>query len=106
METPSRRLPDTERGRLLPREQVRIREIGARYGATNLRVFGSVARGEDGPDSDIDIAADLPEDITLLGLAGLVRKLTDLLEVEVDVVPARSLRPRVAADLETDGILL
>lgn len=99
-------LPDTPRGRALRRHRRAIRGIAARYGATNLRVFGSVVRGDDGPDSDIDIAADLPDDVSLVGLAGFVREIADLVNGKVDLIPARSLRPSVAADLEREGIPL
>lgn len=99
-------LPHTPRGELLRRRRAAVREIAAQYGATNLRVFGSVARGDDGPDSDIDIAADLPDSTSLFDLAGLRNDLSDLLEASVDVVPTRSLRPGVAADVERDAVAL
>lgn len=99
-------LPDTPRGRLLKRHRSEIRDIAARRGARDPRVFGSVARGDDGPESDIDVAIEIPDDFTLIDLVGLARELTELLGVRVDVVPARSLRPGVAAGLEADGVAL
>jgi len=99
-------LPDTTRGRLLRRRRAAIREVADRHGVSNLRVFGSVARGDDGPDSDVDIAVDLPESISLIGLAGIAREITERLGVEVDLVPAHTLHPEVAEDLEREGILL
>ncbi len=99
-------LPHTPRGELLRRRRSAIHDIAARYGARNLRVFGSVARGDDGPGSDIDIVADLPESMSLFELAGLRNDLSDLLEAPVDVVPTRSLRAGVAADVARDAVAL
>jgi predicted nucleotidyltransferase len=75
---------------------------------TAFHPFGSsaVARGDDGPESDIDIAAELPSTISLIGLAGLRRELSDLLGVPVDVVPTSGLRRAVAADLDREGVSL
>ncbi|HEY9563649.1 MAG TPA: nucleotidyltransferase domain-containing protein [Nocardioides sp.] len=56
------------------------------------RVFGSVARGEDEPGSDVDLLVDFTEEATLLDEVGLRLALRDLLRVEVDVVAADSLR--------------
>ena len=85
-------LPDTKLGRRLRRRRRAITEIAARRGAHHVRVFGSVARGEDGEGSDIDLLVDLDPDVGLVGLAGLTRELRELLDVRVDVVPASSLK--------------
>jgi predicted nucleotidyltransferase len=69
--------------------------VAERRGARNVRVFGSVARGDDGPTSDVDLLVDLDEDVSLLGLTGLGNELSDLLGVSVDVVPASMLKPRL-----------
>ncbi|PKQ29168.1 MAG: hypothetical protein CVT60_06765 [Actinobacteria bacterium HGW-Actinobacteria-10] len=61
----------------------------------NVRVFGSVARGDAEPDSDIDILVDPLPRASLLGLAGFGLALESLLDVSVDVVPARSLKPLI-----------
>lgn len=76
-----------------------IAEILERYGATSPRLFGSVARGDAGPHSDIDLLVDL----TLAGgnpvlrLSGLAEELSGLLEVKVEVVTEALLREPVAA---------
>jgi len=80
--------------------------VAARHGATNLRLFGSVACGQDGSHSDVDLVVDLPETTSLLELIALRRELAELLGTSVDVVPARSLRPEVAAEIERDAIRL
>jgi predicted nucleotidyltransferase len=64
-------------------------------GATNVRVFGSVARGEDGPSSDIDLLVDFPQGTTLLTVIGLELALRELLGVDVDLGPADALRPEM-----------
>ncbi len=77
-----------------------------RHGASNLRVFGSVARGEDRPDSDVDLLVDLAPGTGLVGLATLERELQEILHVDVDLCPADSLKPRVRADAERKAIPL
>ncbi|MGH3941582.1 MAG: nucleotidyltransferase family protein [Pseudonocardiaceae bacterium] len=98
--------PDTPLGQVVRRCRADLRAVAARYGATNLRLFDSVARGQDEPCSDVDLVVDLPETTSLLELIALRRELTELLGVAVDVVPARSLRPEFAAEIERDAIRL
>ncbi|MBU0681461.1 MAG: nucleotidyltransferase family protein [Proteobacteria bacterium] len=61
------------------------------YGARNVRVFGSVARGEEEADSDIDILVELDEGRSLLDLGGLLMDLQKLLGRKVDVVTEKGL---------------
>lgn len=98
--------PDTVLGGVVRRHRSAVRSVAARHGASNVRLFGSVARGEEEPDSDIDLVVDVPETISLLELIALRRELTELLDAPVDVVPVRSLRPDVAAAIEREAILL
>ena len=72
-----------------------ILEVAARNGALNVRVFGSVARGEERPDSDIDFRVNLESGRSLLDLARLLRELATLLDRPVDVVTEGGLRPRI-----------
>jgi len=58
-----------------------------------LRVFGSVARGEEGPDSDIDLIADFSDRIGFFGLMRFERELASLLERPVDLVTEAGLSP-------------
>jgi len=60
--------------------------LAARYGASNVRVFGSVARGEAGPDSDLDLLVWFPADTNIFTVVGLWQDLQDLLGCEVDLV--------------------
>ena len=97
-----RGLPDTPLGRRLRRRRRAVIETAARRGATNVRVFGSVARGEDTEQSDVDLLVDLGDDVGLVGLARLAREIGEIVGVDVDVVPAASLksalRDRVLAE--------
>jgi predicted nucleotidyltransferase len=70
-----------------------ILRIAARYGARNLRVFGSVARGDDRAHSDVDLLVDMDPDRSLLDLVGLGQDLEELLDRRVDVLTGVSLHP-------------
>jgi predicted nucleotidyltransferase/DNA-binding XRE family transcriptional regulator len=85
-------LPDTRLGRRLRRRRQAVIACAARRGASNVRVFGSVARGEDTDGSDVDLLVDLAPEVGLVGLSALSRELTELLGVPVDVVPAAGLK--------------
>lgn len=69
-----------------------ILRVAAAYGISNVRVFGSVARGEATPESDIDLLVDYPPRFSLLGLAGLVNDLEALLAHRIDIASAAHLR--------------
>ena len=72
-----------------------ILAIAARRGASNLAVFGSVARGDASDSSDVDILVDLEAGRSLLDLGGLLMDLRESLGREVDVVTRAGLRPRI-----------
>jgi len=69
--------------------------IAARRGARNVRVFGSVARGDQDELSDVDFLVDLEPDRSLFDLSGLLIDLEAALHSQVDVVTERGLRPRI-----------
>src|SRR5918995_165504 len=98
-----RRLPTTPRGELVRRNQQRMRRAAARHGVSNLRLFGSTARGDDRPDSDIDLLVHLDRQ---LGLIGIRHEMEDILGVPVDVVPDDGLKPDVRAAIERDAVAL
>ena len=83
-----------------------ILAVARARGASRVRVFGSVARGDDSPSSDVDFLVELEPTGSLLDLGGLVMDLRDLLDREVDVVTERDLRPRVAARVMADAVEL
>jgi uncharacterized protein len=72
-----------------------ILRIAREHGAGNVRVFGSVARGESGADSDLDLLIDVVGPTTSWFPAGLIIDLEDLLGRRVDVVEARALHRRI-----------
>jgi predicted nucleotidyltransferase/DNA-binding XRE family transcriptional regulator len=101
-----RGLPDTRLGRRLRQHRKALLDAVAGVGGSNLRVFGSVARGEDGPDSDVDLLVDLPEDISLFAVLALEGALERILKVKVDLAPVASLKPRVRAEALADAVAL
>jgi hypothetical protein len=82
-------------GALLKEKREDILRIAAKHGARNVRVFGSVVRGESRPDSDVDFLVDMEPGRTLLDMGGLLMDLRDALGQEVDVVTERGLKTRI-----------
>jgi|SRR5579875_2706484 len=78
----------------------------ASHGVTNLRVFGSVARGQEQPGSDIDILADFPPGISLLGLGRVTEDLEAITGARVDLIPDADLKPGVRTRVEAELIPL
>ena len=78
-----------------PKTRGEILGITRRYGLTNVRVFGSVVRGEMDEKSDLDLLVLPGPGFTLLKQAALVRELEGLIGRRVDVVSERGLRPRI-----------
>jgi predicted nucleotidyltransferase len=76
---------------ILKSKRAEIFRLATKHGARNLRLFGSVARGQSRPDSDIDLLIDLDPDRSLLDRIGLKHDLEDLLGRKVDVMTERSL---------------
>lgn len=85
-----------------------VLSVLSRYGASNPRVFGSVARGDAGPDSDVDILVDLNPGggNPLMRVAGMSEELSELLGVRVDVVCDELLRDRVSATAHAEAVAL
>ncbi|MEW6388123.1 MAG: nucleotidyltransferase family protein [Thermodesulfobacteriota bacterium] len=80
---------------LLQEKREEILRLAAKHGAYNVRVFGSVARGEADSLSDVDVLVDLEPGRNLLDLGGLLMELQELLGCKVDVVPEKGLRSRI-----------
>lgn len=73
----------------------KILELATKYGAANVRIFGSVARGEDTTNSDIDFLVDFRTGTSLIEWCSLRLDLKDLLGCEVDVATEKTLKPRL-----------
>jgi len=91
---------------LLQEKREDILRIASRRGAYNVRVFGSVARGEADAKSDIDLLVDLEPGRSLFDLGGLLMDLQNLLGHEVDVVTERGLRERIRERVLKEAIPL
>jgi hypothetical protein len=83
-----------------------ILEMARARGASRVRVFGSVARGDATDRSDIDFLVDLDADRGLLDLGGLLMDLQELLGHPVDVVTEAALRSRVSQRILHDAVEL
>ncbi len=83
-----------------------ILRLAAKHGARNVRVFGSLARGEADENSDIDLVVELDRGRSLLDLGGLQYELQEMLGRRVDVVTERSLRARVRQRLLQEAVPL
>ena len=71
---------------------------------SNVRVFDSTARGTDRPDSDIDLLVDIGPRVSLFTLAGAEIALQRLLGVNVDLVQADALKPRLESRILRDAV--
>lgn len=91
---------------LLKQKRARVLEIAAYYGAYNIRVFGSIARGEADEQSDIDILVSLEPGRSLMDLGGLLYDLRKLMGVEIDVVTENGLRARIREQVLHEAIPL
>jgi predicted nucleotidyltransferase/DNA-binding XRE family transcriptional regulator len=101
--------PAQSRGQLAERVHRHKGEVLAllnRFGFTNPRLFGSTARGDERPDSDIDILVDAPDDAGLLTFARCQADLEALLGASVDLVPAGDLKEGVADELLAEAVPL
>jgi uncharacterized protein len=95
--------PVGQRGR---RRRQDLIAAAAAHGVTNLRVFGSVARGADHSDSDLGLLADLPQGMGLLGLGRVQDELEAIVGSRVDLVPAGDLKPGIRERARRDLVAL
>ena len=91
---------------LLKEKRTEILQIAKNYGAYNVRVFGSVARGEADEKSDIDLLVDMEPGRSLLDLIGLLMDLEALLGCKVDVVTVKGLRDRIRERVLKEAVVL
>lgn len=83
-----------------------INRIAAAHGARNVRVFGSVPRGEASTDSDLDLLVDMAEGRNLFDLVALTEELEEVLGVDVDVVTEGSLSPYLRDRILAEAVSL
>ena len=83
-----------------------IVKLAAVHGATNVRIFGSTGRGEDNPNSDVDLLVEFDEDRSLFDLIRLREDLAQLLGRQVDVVTTDALNSRIRQDVLGEALPL
>jgi len=83
----------------LERLRPAVVEVAQRYGASNLRIFGSVALNQEHADSDLDLLVDLPASQSLLALVAIGQELEQLLGCPVDVAEPDSLHPLIRSEI-------
>lgn len=83
-----------------------IEDIAKRYGLSNIFIFGSVARGEDDNDSDIDILVTCSEKTTLFDLGGFYTDIEELLGKNLSVITRDSLKGRIKKNILREAVPL
>lgn len=83
-----------------------ILAIAARHGANNIRLFGSVARGEDNESSDIDLLVSMEKNRSLYDLIGLQQEIQHILQRKVDVLTDKSINSYLQAQILQEAISL
>ena len=89
---------------LLRARKDEINRIAAVHGARNLRVFGSVVRGEEGPDSDLDLLIDVGPKTSSWFPAGLILDLEKLLGRRVEIVTEQALHPAIRQFVQREAV--
>lgn len=92
--------------RNLRRNADQIRQLVTEAGGTRVRVFGSVATGQDRPDSDVDLLFVMNQPFSLMQLGRLEQQLADLLGAKVDLVPESALRPDLSERVTSEAVEL
>jgi predicted nucleotidyltransferase len=92
--------------KVLKHKREEILRIAAAHGAQNIRLFGSVSRGEAGPKSDVDILVRLEPGRSLLDIIAIKQDLEDLLGCEVDVVTEEAVSPYIREQVLKEAVSL
>ena len=93
-------------GPIVQNKREDILRIATQYGASHIRVFGSVARGEAGPESDIDVLIHLEPGRSLLDIVAIKQDLEELLGRKVDVLTESSISPYLRDHILKEAIEL
>ncbi len=91
---------------LLKEKRQEILRIAQEYGARSIRLFGSAARGDDMPDSDIDFLVEMEDGRSLFDIGGMQMDLQDLLGRKVDIVTEKGMRPRIRDRVSKEAVSL
>jgi len=91
---------------ILKEKREEILRIAARHGASNVRVFGSIARGEANSQSDVDLLVELERGRSLLDHAALMLDLESLLGRRVDIATERGLKPQIREHILREAVRL
>lgn len=91
---------------LLKSKRNEVIDMASRHGVKNLRVFGSVSRGQAGPQSDVDLLVEVEPGRTYLDLGACLMDLQDLLGRRVDLVTERALHPAIKAHVLQEAVPL
>jgi predicted nucleotidyltransferase len=78
--------------------------LQSKWGVANLAVFGSIIRSEQKESSDIDIIADVPEDMSLLGVVSIRNYLSELLDCSADFIPRSDLRAELRDKILSEAV--
>lgn len=89
---------------LLHTYKKQILQLCSDAGVFNMRIFGSVARGTAGPQSDIDLLVDLAPDTGLFALMSLEQKIQELVGVKIDLIPASGIKPAIRDQVLSEAI--
>lgn len=100
------RQPDGLLARRVQEHRDEVLALLDRWGLTNPRLFGSVARGDERPGSDVDLLVDVPAGIGLFTLARCQAQLEALLDVPVDLVPVTDLKAGLAGEVLAESVAL
>lgn len=91
---------------LLALRRTEILALAGQYGTKNVRLFGSVARGQEGSASDVDLLVDMEHGRTLLDLVGFWQDLEELLDCRVDVITDGEISPYLRERIYAEAIPL
>ncbi len=83
-----------------------ILAIAEKYGVHNIRIFGSVARGQQTSDSDLDLLVTMDSDRSLLDRIGFMQEIRDLLNVKVDVVNEKAIHEIIRGTILNEGVAI
>ncbi len=91
---------------ILKTKREEILRLAAKYGARNVRLFGSVARGEAGPGSDVDFLVEIDPGRSLMDHVSLLQDLEDVLGCTVDVVNEKALHQHIRDRVRQEAVPL